>query len=180
MQTVKRLLQDSADPYLALLSYRTTPFPWCGLSPAELSMGRRIRSNLPQVENLLVPKWEYLKDFQNKNELFKNQQKENYDRRHRVRALTPLPEKSGVWITQGAEPVPGQVTSKASAPRSYMVETSAGLLRRNRWHLNPQPKRVSQGEAPNPQLTTIPTQPPDHRIQTRSRTKTPIHPPDRL
>ena len=76
-------------------------------------MGRRIRSILPQLEKLLliVPKWEYLKDFQNKNALFKNQQKENYDRHHRVRALTPLPEKSGVWITQGAEPVPGQVTS---------------------------------------------------------------------
>ena len=66
VQTVKRLLQDSADPYLALLSYRTTPFPWCGLSPAELSMGRRIHTNLPQVENLLIPKWEYLKVFQNK------------------------------------------------------------------------------------------------------------------
>eukprot|EP00731_Ephydatia_muelleri_P032566 Em0024g110a len=162
VQTVKRLLQDSADPYLALLSYRTTPFPWCGLSPAELSM-----VGIPE-------------SFPEQNELFKNQQKENYDHRHRVRALTPLTEKSGVWITQGAEPVPGQVTSKASAPRSYMVETSAGLLRRNRWHLNPQPTKVSQWEAPNPQLTTIPTQPPDHRIQTRSRTKTPIHPPDRL
>ena len=139
-------------------------------------MGRRICSNLPQMENLLVQKWEYLKDFQKKNELFKNQQKENYDRRHRVRALTPLPEKSGVWITQGAEPLSSRVTSKAPAPRSYMVETSAGLLKRNSWHLNPQSQSVSQDEAPNPQSTTIP-QPPDHLIQTRSRTKTPIHSP---
>ena len=90
VQTVKRLLQDSAYPYLALLSYQTNPFPWCGLSPAELSMGRRICSKLPQVDNLLVPKWEYLKDFQGKIELFKNQQKENYDRHHRVRALCQI------------------------------------------------------------------------------------------
>ena len=36
VKTVKSLLDKSADPYIALLSYRTTPFPWCGLSPAEL------------------------------------------------------------------------------------------------------------------------------------------------
>lgn len=40
VKTVKRLLKDSDDPYLSLLSYRTTPLPWCGISPAELLMGR--------------------------------------------------------------------------------------------------------------------------------------------
>ena len=50
VQTVKRLLADSEDPDLALLSYRSTPFPWCSLSPAQLSMGRCVRTNLPVRE----------------------------------------------------------------------------------------------------------------------------------
>ena len=40
VQTVKNLLKDAGDPYLALLAYRSTPLPWCGLSPAELLMGK--------------------------------------------------------------------------------------------------------------------------------------------
>ena len=71
VQTVKQLLQDSKDPFLALLCYRTTFFPWCGLSPAELSMGRMICSNLAQVKKLLVPKQDYLNYFQKKNKLFR-------------------------------------------------------------------------------------------------------------
>ena len=38
VKTAKSLLEHSPDPYLAPLSYRTTPLPWCGLSPAELLM----------------------------------------------------------------------------------------------------------------------------------------------
>ena len=40
VQTVKRMLRQSKDPHMALLSYRATPMPWCSLSPAELLMGR--------------------------------------------------------------------------------------------------------------------------------------------
>ena len=46
VRTVKGLLKQSADPYMALLSYRATPLPFCGLSPAELLMGRRICDHL--------------------------------------------------------------------------------------------------------------------------------------
>ena len=36
VKTVKSLLRDTSDPYLALLSYRATPLPWCNYSPSEL------------------------------------------------------------------------------------------------------------------------------------------------
>ena len=39
VKTIKMLLGESKDLYMAILSYRTTPFPWCNLSPAELLMG---------------------------------------------------------------------------------------------------------------------------------------------
>ena len=37
-------LKDADDP-LILLSYRATPFPWCGKSPAEMLMGRKIHTS---------------------------------------------------------------------------------------------------------------------------------------
>ena len=61
VKTVKSLLEHSPDPYLALLSYRATPLPFCGLSPAELSMGRPIRTNVPQLPKNLIPDWSYLR-----------------------------------------------------------------------------------------------------------------------
>ena len=56
VQTVKKLLKMSDDPYLALLSYRTTPLPNNGYSPSELLMNRKLRDNLPTTENELRPK----------------------------------------------------------------------------------------------------------------------------
>ena len=56
VQTVKRLLykakDDGPDFYQSLMVYRTTPLE-CGMSPAHLLMGRRLRSNLPIQESLL-------------------------------------------------------------------------------------------------------------------------------
>ena len=44
VRTVKRQFSDSPDPFLALLSYRATPLP---RSPAELLMGRVIKTDVP-------------------------------------------------------------------------------------------------------------------------------------
>lgn len=57
---MKQLIQDSQDPYLALLSYRTTPFSW---SPAELLMGWRLQTSMPQLGEHLSPKWPDLEEF---------------------------------------------------------------------------------------------------------------------
>ena len=55
VRTVKSLLCKSSDPYSALLAYRSTPLPWCGYSPAELLMGRKIRSKIPQPSSTFIP-----------------------------------------------------------------------------------------------------------------------------
>ena len=174
VQTAKRLLKNADDPFLALLSYRATPLPWCGKSPAELLMGRNIRTNLPQATKSLIPQWPYIQDFRDCNEQFKRQQKADYDRRHRVHELLPIPDNTDVWITTDGNPIPGTTVNPAEAPRSYIVRTPSGNMRRNRSQLNVNP---SPTHAPD---TSAPTSQDRSPIMTRSRTGTIINPPDRL
>ena len=104
MRTVKSIFSKSTDQYMGLLSYRATPLTWCGVSPAELLMGRRIQTDVPQIEEMLIPDWRHLKEFKEKDKQFKMRQKKDYDRRHRVRDLSPVPADTSVWVnTRGYE-----------------------------------------------------------------------------
>ena len=174
VKTVKKLLKESTDQCLALLSYRTTPLPWCGLSPAELSQGRRLRSDIPQVKQNLVPKWAYTKEFHRLDEEFKLRQKQYFDNRHRVKPLPDIPDDTDVWVTTDGQPVTGRVVTHADAPRSYVVNTSNGsTIRRNRSQINVVPNSTSPSNSE-------PSEPIREPIMTRSRTGTKITPPQRL
>ena len=93
VKTAKRLLEKSPDPYMALL------LPWCGLSPAELLMGRRIGTDVPQLKEQFVPSWGHTRDFQELEKKFKKSQKSGYEG-HRVKDLPRLPNQLPVWATQ--------------------------------------------------------------------------------
>ena len=177
VQSVKRLLIRSQDPFAALLGYRATPFPWCNLSPSQLSMGRRIRTTVPQISSQLIPDWPYLPEFRQRNMAAKRTQKRNFDQRHRVQSLPDIPANSEVWVTSGAAnlPVRGRITASTDTPRSYIVETPTGQIQRNRQHLNP----IPQSDATLDQEDTQEQEEP-RRIITRSQTGTKIGPPERL
>ena len=133
VKTVKQLLKKNEDPFTALLSYRATPLPWCGKSPAQLLTGRNICSTLPQTTESLVPQWPYLQEFRQANDSLKKRQKEDYDRHHRVRELLDIPDNSNVWVTTDGKPTMGRTVNTANTPRSYIVETPlSGEIRRNR------------------------------------------------
>ena len=53
VKTTQNLLTKSDDPYEALLAYRATPLE-NGFSPAELCMGRRLRTTLPTTPSKLT------------------------------------------------------------------------------------------------------------------------------
>ena len=144
IQTLKRFIKESKGPYTALLVYKSTPIPWCKLSPAELLMERCLCSNIPILKEQLTPEWKYPGEFRKQNLQFKCRQKQDYDSSHGVCSLTPIPNNTNVWITSGDEPVHGTVVSTADAPRSYMVETPSGQLRRNQQHLNVVPENTEQ------------------------------------
>ena len=127
---VKELIKNSPDPYKAMLSYRATPLPAYGLSPAELLMGQKIRTDVPQLQKVFIPEWTYLKHFKEVDKLQKEKQKRNFDRRHRVR---PLPNLPTVWVDTPNGQVPGRVIEQLQEPRSYRVEVSipSGEVHRN-------------------------------------------------
>ena len=54
VQTAKSLLKKATDPHLALLSYRSTPLD-NGYSPAQIFIGRQIRSTIPVTKASLQP-----------------------------------------------------------------------------------------------------------------------------
>ena len=60
IKTIKLMLkkaeQTNTDPYLALLTLRNTPVTGLGFSPAEVLMGRVLRSTLPAASAVLKPK----------------------------------------------------------------------------------------------------------------------------
>ena len=175
VKTVKQMLKQSTHPYLALLNYRATPLPWCKRSPAELLMGRRIRTRVPRLKEQLVPSWPYLEEFRKQNDKFKAKQKRDYDKRHRVKDLDSLPNETNVWITSDGERSEGTVLGPDDSPRSYLVSTSTGTMRRNRHHLNvvPPPAIESRDDDVEPS-------PEPSRIVTRSQTGTVVKPPERI
>ena len=170
VKTVKKLLTDSSDPFLSLLSFRSTPLPWCRLSPAELLMGRRLRTDVPQTLNQLTPQWPYLDDFRACNEEYKVKQKQDFNRRHKVRDLPDILNDTDVWITTNDRPIAGKVTSPANTPRSYHIDTPSGQLRRNRSQVN-----IRQESQQDPSSTQCRSP-----VMTRSRTGAGVIPPDRL
>ena len=104
------------DHHMALLTYRSTPFPWCNLSLAELLMGRRIQSNIPLTKNQLVPKWEFLEEFKNNNKAIKENQKRVCDCRPKTQPLPVLSDDTDVWITGDTQPISGRVNASADTP----------------------------------------------------------------
>ncbi|PFX21652.1 Transposon Ty3-I Gag-Pol polyprotein [Stylophora pistillata] len=149
VQTTKTLLTKSDDPYEALLAYRATPLE-NGFSPAELCMGRRLRTTLPTTPSKLTPQWPELTTLREKEAKIKTEQMKEYNRRHAVKELSNLSPGDRVYIPDRKENA--VVVSKTPQPRSYYLDTdSNATVRRNRRKLNPNPKEAKYTtESPPP------------------------------
>lgn len=80
---LKKADQTKTDPHLALLALRNTPETGLGFSPAEMLMGRVLKSTLPMASAVLKP-------------------------RHPTRVkqrLLKLQQKQGEYYTQHARPL---------------------------------------------------------------------------
>eukprot|EP00731_Ephydatia_muelleri_P004849 Em0002g1025a len=186
VQTVKRLLSQPGDPHLALLNYNATPLPWCSLSPAELLMGRCIRTTVPQITALLIPKWPYLPQFRERNAGFKQTQSKQYNKQYGTRLRGDIEDGAEVWVSEDTGKVQGRVVDAADTPRSHYVRTPTGQVRRNRSQLTVIPHQTEESipslPAEDQESTEADRQVETARspIMTRSKTGAVMRPPDRL
>ena len=95
VQMMKNILDKSADPFLGLLAYRTFPLS-TGFSSAELMMNRTLWSTIPSANvefNVTDQQQHYIR-----NQMYKQQMKQNHDARHRVKELSTLAPGDQVFI----------------------------------------------------------------------------------
>ncbi|UYV61651.1 K02A2.6-like [Cordylochernes scorpioides] len=137
IKNIKQSFKKEEDCYLTLQAYRTMPLE-SGYSPAELLMGRRLRTSVPAIESSLIPRYLDSEALQEREKRKVINQKRLYDKRHDVHCLPPLQQGDSVWIRD--QRVEGTVLHKSEEPRSYWVQTPQGKVRRNRLHLTPLPK----------------------------------------
>lgn len=177
VQTAKRILKQK-DPLIALMCYRSTPCSTTGVSPAELLMGRKIRTTLPTLERNLQPIWPNKQQIKQKDEAEKRKQAFYYNRRHGVRPLPPLQPGSHVLTKldhQKSWTAPAVVTSGSVTPRSYLIETRQGAtFRRNRRHLQEVPAREpAESTAPVSPVRKDASQEPDDAVGRGTGSHTP-------
>ena len=167
------MLKKSDDLYTSLLSYRVTPLSWCDLSPAELSMGRRLSpSERQDAHTTMGLSGNFQRDGQEtesktERELwFETSCKRSASYTWRYRGVDHHRQWAGVRKSD---------LSHAGRPSSYVVETPSGQIECNRSQLTVVPRENSETNYRSETETETPC-----RVMTRSRTGTAINPPDRL
>ena len=122
VQTDKRIIQQE-NPALALLSYRSTPLEITGFSPAQLMMGRNLRTRLPISDYELTPKWPEFDVVKENDEQAKLKNEQNFNRTFGARKLPEIQPNSKVRIKLPSEKVwsdKKQISDKLS-DRQYLI-----------------------------------------------------------
>ena len=126
--TIKRLLKKSKDLNSVLLNYRVTPLD-NGYSPAELLMGRRLKSKIPCLSQHLMPILPDYDHIANKEQTRQEANRRTHDQRHRAQDLPELNPGDNVYLPD--QDTLGVIETQV-APRSYTVSTENQSYRRNR------------------------------------------------
>ena len=99
VRTVRMLLKKNYDPYIALLNAKALPLQ-NGLSPAELLMGCKLRTQLPALPCVLDKKVgsDKLDLAEEREEVYRTNQQRDFHQRHRAKDLPQLKPGDCVWI----------------------------------------------------------------------------------
>jgi len=162
VKIAKAILTKGNDPYENLMAYRSTPLH-NGFSPAQLLMGRQIRTTLPMLTLNLEPSQIPHNEVAQREQARKDKSKEDFDKRHRAVEKKPLQTNERVFITDRQEY--GKILQPRVQPRSYVVlgekggeytRNSRHLVRAPRATITPAPPSapVAQTQAPLCQTPT--------------------------
>ena len=135
VRTAKHIIKQP-ESWSALLAYRAAPLHGLGVSPAELLMGRKLRTIIPALP-LKKPIEE---DKIRRDDMkMKAKMKANYDSRKGAKVLQDLKQGDHVRARVGDQKKwtgPLKVTGRHDAsPRSYWITDGNSSWRRNRRHL---------------------------------------------
>ena len=127
VKTIKGIPKKSEDLYETLLAYSTTPLS-NGYNPADILMGRKIRTTVPVVPSSLDPEWSHFQDARKAQCENKQRKKKAFNKRHRVVDLRPLKPGEHVWVKDMNRR--GTVKTHTTVPpRSYVVKTQLVIVR---------------------------------------------------
>lgn len=184
VQTAKKIIvkaQEEGTNYLrALLEYRSTPVDNLA-SPAQLLMGRQLRSILPVTSQQLTPKTIHPDIVIQRRQELQRIQAKQYNR-----TAHPLPElkvghKAQIQLSPGEQWQPVNIASKTETPRSFIAKTPDGnLYRRNRrffrHNAEESPQLQPNRDEKQPEADQVSKPPP--AMCTKSGRQ--IHPPKKL
>lgn len=130
VKVVKNLMKKAQDGHedfhKNLMFYRSAPLQ-NGLSPAQLLMGQRLRTNLPVKEELLTPTGAHkIKDNREKG---KPKQKPQHDSRAKELPVLRPGDQVCVWDHLASTWNEQGRVQKEVTPRSYQMQTEDGLSR---------------------------------------------------
>lgn len=145
--TIKRIFTkskvDGHDIDLAILTYRTTPLD-IGLSPSQLLMSRRLRSNIPTIQENLKPIHHDTDKVGAKLQLGHDKSRSYHDRSAHV--LEPLNSGDSIRVQLHDKKWSPAIVMKPLGNRSYSVKTPTGYIyRRNRKFIH-KTNEVTQSE----------------------------------
>ena len=90
VKIAKRIVEQQQDPFLGLMAYRSTPISATDVSPAQLMMGRQMRTNLPVLQKKLRPQWPNRQAVKKADEKAKSKYRFFFARKHQVHSLSDL------------------------------------------------------------------------------------------
>ena len=174
VQIAKKILSQD-DSNLALMTYRATPVPATGYSPAQLLMGRQMRTTLPVLKEKLKPQWPPMRKLKVNDQKAKSRYTTNYNRRYSVRPLSTLAPGQSVYMKLDQDKhwdtMATVVHGHQDNPRSYIIKTSEGkLFRRNRRHLKPE--RTTNADSDSDSDSEVRPEPDD---DSRTMNTKPVH-----
>ena len=161
VRTIKDLFKknkmQNGDMYMAMLAYRSTPLD-NGLSPAELLMGRKLRTTVPVIPEQLIPKHIDHSQLHMKESQQREKQRKHFNKRHRAVISKPLKQGDRVWLPEMEKRA---TVVKQKGIRSYLVRMDDGsVYQRNRKHLNWLPRNVDEEVSPSQPSEVISILPP--------------------
>ncbi|XP_064619501.1 uncharacterized protein K02A2.6-like [Lineus longissimus] len=171
---MKKAKETKIEPHIAFMNYRDTPVI-DGKSPAELLMGRKLRTRLPVNEKCLKTALQ-TKTVQNAREKNAMTQARHYNNTATRQPLGDLKPGDKVVFRHNGEWIKGTIVNSCG-PRSYQIQSKDKSFRRNRAMIKPDKTVVVRNPPRNEDLLTRalldahPTQPDTPQLSTNVGTE---------